>query len=215
MAPMFMSGDLGGTNFRISLFECDGPLAFVPAGAACPGKLLHHSRFRTADYDEFSGIIGDFLAECKAQGIEGTPTTGCFSCAGPVQPNNTVRMTNIQRWPEIDGDALAERYGISGGVKLINDFVAAGYGLLTLGPGTRQALRLPPLICSYTLISSCRTDDYIVLQEGDAQPNAPVACIGAGARPLENLPVHLPLIVHSSEAGTSCEEQVLAWASAT
>ena len=172
MAPMFMSGDLGGTNFRISLFECDGPLAFVPAGAACPGKLLHHSRFRTAEYDEFSGIIGDFLAQCKAQGIEGTPTTGCFSCAGPVQPNNTVRMTNIQRWPEIDGNALAERYGISGGVKLINDFVAAGYGLLTLGP-----------------------DDYIVLQEGEPQPNAPVACIGAGTRAHSQFPVLFPLIL--------------------
>eukprot|EP01043_Picozoa_sp_COSAG02_P063756 COSAG02_NODE_9124_length_2322_cov_10.678363_2_plen_244_part_00 len=142
----------------ISLFECeDEPLAFVRAGAPCPGKLLHHSRFRTADYEDFAEIIGNFLAECKAKGIEGTPTTGCFSCAGPVQPNNTVQMTNIQRWPEIDGDALAERYGISGGVKLINDFVAAGYGLLTLEP-----------------------DDYIVLQEGDPQPNAPVACIGAG-----------------------------------
>ncbi len=130
---------------------------FVPAGAPCPGKLLHHSRFRTADYEDFAEIIGDFLAECKSEGIVGIPTTGCFSCAGPVQPNNTVKMTNIQRWPEIDGDALAEQYKISGGVKLINDFVAAGYGLLTLEP-----------------------EDYIVLQEGDAQPNAPMACIGAG-----------------------------------
>jgi glucokinase len=159
MASMFMSGDLGGTNFRISLFECegDGPLRHVPAGAPCPGVLLHHSRFRTAEYENFADIIGDFLAECKAEGIDGGPTTACFSCAGPVQPNNTVQMTNIQRWPAIDGDALAEQYGVSGGVKLINDFVAAGYGLLTLTP-----------------------DDYIVLQEGDPQPSAPVACVGAG-----------------------------------
>ena len=156
---MFMSGDLGGTNFRISLFECegDGPLSHVPTGAPCPGVLLHHSRFRTAEYENFADIIGDFLAECKAEGIDGGPTTACFSCAGPVQPNNTVQMTNIQRWPAIDGDALAEQYGVSGGVKLINDFVAAGYGLLTLTP-----------------------DYYIVLQEGDPQPSAPVACVGAG-----------------------------------
>ena len=55
-------------------------------------------------------MVADFLEETKAmEGAEGGPDIACFSCAGPVTPANTVQMTNIQRWPVVDGDALAER----------------------------------------------------------------------------------------------------------
>ena len=192
---MFMSGDLGGTNFRISLFECegDGPLSHVPAGAPCPGVLLHHSRFRTAEYENFADIIGDFLAECKAQGIDGGPTTACFSCAGPVQPNNTVQMTNIQRWPVVDGDALAERFGIQHGVQLVNDFVAGPLSPFPVAPPqlaepAPHPHPTPPLptphgstcgSAGYGLLT-LTPDEYVTLQEGEPQPGAPLACIGAG-----------------------------------
>jgi glucokinase len=42
-------------------------------------------------------------------------------------------------------------------VTLINDFVAIGYGLLTLNE-----------------------DEYITMQEGEHEPGGPIACIGAG-----------------------------------
>jgi glucokinase len=56
--------------------------------------------------------------------------TACLAAAGPVK-NNIVRFTNRDSW-EIDGDQIGEELGIKK-VFLINDFVAAGYGVLTLG----------------------------------------------------------------------------------
>ena len=139
---MYMSGDLGGTNFRISLFATDGPLAPVPAGSPCPGTLVHHARYRTADYSELGDMVADFLEETKAmEGAESGPDIACFSCAGPVTPANTVQMTNIQRWPVVDGDALAERFGIQHGVQLVNDFVA---GPLSPFPVAPPQLAEPP-----------------------------------------------------------------------
>ena len=34
----------------------------------------------------------------------------------------------------VSGEELAKRFSVAGGVHLVNDFVAAGYGLLTLKP---------------------------------------------------------------------------------
>lgn len=81
---MYMSGDLGGTNFRISLFAVDASdgLAPVPPGGACPGKLVHHARYRCADFMEagFADMVGAFLEECRAEkGVEGAPLAACFS----------------------------------------------------------------------------------------------------------------------------------------
>lgn len=156
---MYMSGDLGGTNFRISLFAVDASdgLAPVPPGGACPGKLVHHARYRCADFMEagFADMVGAFLEECRAEkGVEGAPLAACFSCAGPIKPDNTCKMTNLP-WL-ISGGEVADRFSVPS-VKLINDFVAAGYGLLTL-----------------------EEHEYITLQEGEPEVGAPVACLGAG-----------------------------------
>ena len=154
---MFMSGDLGGTNFRISLFEAEGPLEPVPPGGSSPGKLLLHRRYRCADFLEqgFADMVGSFLKEAKEEGVEGGPGAACFSCAGPVAADNTIQMTNLPWF--ISGEELSSRFGVAGGVLLINDFVAAGYGLLTLAP-----------------------HEYVTLQEGTPQHGAPIACLGAG-----------------------------------
>ena len=75
--------------------------------------------------------------------------------AGPVK-NNEAQITNRKSWL-INGDAIAASLGISR-VRLINDFVAVGYGTLTLD----------------------HDKECLVLQEGVAQKNAPIACVGAG-----------------------------------
>ena len=191
---MYMSGDLGGTNFRISLFATDGPLAPVPAGSPCPGTLVHHARYRTADYSELGDMVADFLEETKAmEGAESGPDIACFSCAGPVTPANTVQMTNIQRWPVVDGDALAERFGIQHGVQLVNDFVAGPLSPFPVAPPqlaepAPHPHPTPPLptphgstcgSAGYGLLT-LTPDEYVTLQEGEPQPGAPLACIGAG-----------------------------------
>ena len=75
--------------------------------------------------------------------------------AGPVK-ENVVRFTNREDWA-IDGDDISRVLGIKV-VKLINDFLAAGYGLLTWSKETESK----------------------IIQDGKLQKDAPIACIGPG-----------------------------------
>ena len=81
------------------------------------------------------------------------PHKACFGIAGPVV-NNTAKLTNIA-W-SLDSDRLQSELGIAQ-VSLINDFAAVGYGILGLAP-----------------------TDLCTLQPGKANPEAPIAIIGAG-----------------------------------
>ena len=54
----------------------------------------------------------------------------CLACAGGIK-DNCVSFTNVKDGWTIDGTALQSVLGIKK-VKLINDFEAQGYGLLTL-----------------------------------------------------------------------------------
>lgn len=101
------------------------------------------------------------------------PLTACFAVAGPVT-DNVVRFTN-REW-EIDGSAIEKQFRIRlfvalhlrsyydlenlryRSVRLVNDFLANGYGLLTLD----------------------ETRECILLQNGVKDPTAPKACIGPG-----------------------------------
>jgi glucokinase len=96
--------------------------------------------------------LRQFLLDSK---VDSSPISACFAVAGPVA-DNVVRFTNLSDW-SIIGDELAIEFGIKK-VKLINDFVAAGYGLLTLN----------------------EEKECLVLQKGVKNKNAPIACIGAG-----------------------------------
>ena len=75
--------------------------------------------------------------------------------AGPVKKNR-VTFTNRSSWI-IDGDEIALELGISK-CRLINDFLAVGYGLLTLD----------------------KESECVVLQHGEVDNRSPIACIGAG-----------------------------------
>lgn len=66
------------------------------------------------------------------------------------------RFTNIKFGWKINGPSLERELGIKT-VRLINDFAAMGYGLLTLKP-----------------------HEYIVLNDAPKEEGAPIATIGAG-----------------------------------
>jgi glucokinase len=74
---------------------------------------------------------------------------------GPVK-SNKVRFTNRDSWI-IDGDEIAVSFSIRT-VSLINDFLAMGYGILTLD----------------------EDKECVALQKGERHSDAPIACIGAG-----------------------------------
>ena len=81
------------------------------------------------------------------------PEKACFAIAGPVI-NNTAQLTNLS-W-SLDAQRLAQELDIDK-VSLINDFAAVSYGILGLDQS-----------------------DLHTLQAGDANPQSPIAVLGAG-----------------------------------
>lgn len=151
-----LSADIGGTNTRFLLYEVrvTEELVNLPLQSTTdiPGELILNKKYQNQDFESFIDVLKQFLQDANASS---PPLTACFAVAGPVK-DNVVRFTNRASW-SIDGDFISKELGISC-VKLINDFLAVGYGILTLNEST----------------------ECIVLQHGHKQPNAPIACIGAG-----------------------------------
>ena len=158
----FMCADVGGTNSRMQLFKIsrsDLSKPEVRGGGKPPGDIVHEHKYQNQDYPTgFDMVCYQFLKECK-EVDPAVETCGvgaaCFAMAGPVH-NNTVEFTNRKEWV-VNGEELQTALKIPS-VRLINDFVANGYGILTLDPKT----------------------DVHTLVEAGATPNAPIACVGAG-----------------------------------
>eukprot|EP00929_Paragymnodinium_shiwhaense_P072187 TRINITY_DN36637_c0_g2_i1.p1 TRINITY_DN36637_c0_g2~~TRINITY_DN36637_c0_g2_i1.p1 ORF type:complete len:463 (-),score=100.24 TRINITY_DN36637_c0_g2_i1:153-1541(-) len=155
---MILAADVGGTNSRLMLYrvEMDAP---IERKREAPGTLLLVQKYSNIRYGSFTDVVKQFL-----QDVEGSPDivaagsrlkldVACLAVAG-VALRNRARLTNLD-WI-IDGAELEERFDIDC-VEVINDFVAQGYGVLTLG------------------------DDEVTQISGPAPtPGDVVACVGAG-----------------------------------
>ncbi|NJK60681.1 MAG: glucokinase [Oscillatoriales cyanobacterium SM2_1_8] len=105
---------------------------------------------RRYDSQSYDGL-GEIVQEfCREFAV--TATVAVFGVAGPVRRQRS-HLTNLG-W-ELDGPTLAQTLGMS--VHLLNDLEAAAYGVLTLAP-----------------------TEWVALQTGDPQPQAPIALVGAG-----------------------------------
>eukprot|EP00903_Cladosiphon_okamuranus_P012608 g11797.t1 len=147
--PTVMVADIGGTSSRFILFEAVSEELVV--GQKAPGKLVFQKTYPNENVPTFCTQVSAFL---KDAGAEFPPEAACIAVAGPVSQNKVV-MTN-RSWL-VDGAEIEERFNIPR-VRLVNDFVAAGYGLLTLDIDTE-----------------CAT-----VQAGERKQGAPIACIGSG-----------------------------------
>jgi len=145
---LVLVGDVGGTNSRLQMYAVPAG-AFLMSGEKAPGTLVHEAQYLNGDFEDFDQIVETFLAECK-----GVPAAACLAVAGPVE-KNAVNFTN-RNWV-INGAKLEAKFGIAK-VKLINDFVANGYGLLTLD----------------------EKKECVTLQEAPKVEGSPIACVGAG-----------------------------------
>jgi len=115
---------------------------------------IHEARYTSAEYPDLVPIVEKFLGEAAEKlGSKPTPEKACFAIAGPIV-NNTVKLTNLS-WM-LNASHMESELGISH-IALINDFEAIGYGVLGL-----------------------TDEDMDVLQQGETQPDAPMAVIGAG-----------------------------------
>lgn len=109
-------------------------------------------KYQNEQFGSFLEVVNVFFAQAN---VLKPPISACFAVAGPVK-DNRVTFTNRDSW-SMDGANLEKQLGIQR-VRLVNDFLAVGYGLLTLDEKV----------------------DCNVLQEGLKDPRAPIACIGAG-----------------------------------
>jgi len=128
-------------------------IAEFSTGAAS-GRVLREQRYASGDYDGLLTMIREFLG---AEKENAAITTACFGVAGPItqtRQGQSVKVTNLP-W-EINTKNLMQETGIAR-IKLINDFQAVGYG-----------------------IEALEERDLVVLQAGEAQPNAPRVVIGPG-----------------------------------
>lgn len=160
-----LTGDIGGTNSRMALYDADSKNLLSEIYYSNEKNLPEK-----ADGVFESNIIAPFLAASSGKmsglpSIEESDIVTCLACAGPVR-DNTVAMSNLGGIV-IDGNAIVEGKYCSDKLvarivvcKVINDFVAQGYGCLTLKPS--EVKELTPN--SFKLID----------------PDGPKVCVGAG-----------------------------------
>jgi glucokinase len=142
---VILAGDIGATKVLLEIGRMEAD-RWRPAF----GK-----RYATAEFADFESVLRSFLLEFGAR--RGNPQqirVACFGVAGP-ESGNRVQMTNLA-W-NVDGDAIARRFGISR-VRVVNDFAAAAAGIELLEPA-----------------------DLVTLQAGEPLSDAPRLVIGAGS----------------------------------
>lgn len=100
------------------------------------------TKIASQETESFSAALGQFLAEFDRDS-ENWPTVGVVGIAGEVK-NNIVCTTNIPQWGPTDGKHVAQEFGMEK-LELVNDFVAAGHGLLQLQEKDYDRLNRNPI----------------------------------------------------------------------
>ncbi len=120
----------------------------------CQVTAIFEQTLPSRNYGSLSEIIQQFLREAEQQKLSCTLTHVCFGVAGPIR-DNRCQVTNLP-WL-IDSRQLAAEFGWDK-VALLNDLEANAWGISALG-----------------------MDDFVVLNEGEAQlGNASIIAAGTG-----------------------------------
>lgn len=112
-------GDIGGTNIRLRLIQ-------VTPGFEQPTKEYKTDKLKMDDHPTFEGAIETFLKDAEVR-----PKVAVIAIAGPVK-ENTVRMSNAEKWGDLVGNKMAETFKFEHFI-FLNDFEAAAYGASVLG----------------------------------------------------------------------------------
>jgi glucokinase len=169
MISYLLTGDIGGTNSRMGLYLVGNNTAL---GVVTYRNAEHLQQKKDGIFTK--NIIAPFLKHCwktipNMAPIELSEIIACLAIAGPVK-HNKVSMSNLHNI-EICGDSIVNNQydvGAEGNsyvksikvCKIINDFVAQGYGCLTLQQ--EEVIELTPNALS------------------KVDPSGPKACVGAG-----------------------------------
>jgi glucokinase len=161
-----LTADVGGTNSRMGLYSVDDCIPLVV-------KYYRNQDYLTAKKDGIfeKNVVAPFLQHCwesnsNLVSLDQVEIIACLAIAGPVR-NNSVFMSNLHNIV-IDGNAIAKQLHCPNEpylsaikvCKIINDFVAQGYGCLTLTPEELRELNPGSL--------------------EKMDPTGPKVCVGAG-----------------------------------
>ncbi|MSP74202.1 MAG: glucokinase [Myxococcales bacterium] len=153
---MILSGDIGGTSTRLAWVSAveaeDGAIRLQVERRAC---------YASADFPTLLDVCGRFLTENPPSG---TVEAAGFGVAGPTD-GRSCNVTNLQ-W-SLSASDLEASLGLPR-VHLVNDFAAIGLGLAHVRAEDRLVL------------SARSPEDRPVLSAGGAEPQGPIALIGAG-----------------------------------
>lgn len=161
-----LSGDIGGTNARLRLTRLSD------------GKrdILANESYKVADYKNIYEPLNVFFSTHKVvvSDIDGL----CFAVANLMKNDKSEIV--IPPWSCFDTEQLKNTLDIDN-VKLINDYVAVGYG-----------------------IESLAEKDLYILQEGEVEKNGLKAFVGVGTGFGVSFSFRYgdQLVVHPSEGGS-------------
>jgi len=110
-----LSGDVGGTNTRLVLFEASGS-ALNP---------FFSQTYNSQSFDTFTDVLRVFLSD---SGCTESIKNAAIGIAGPTRGGNAL-VTNLS-W-QISESSLMDEFHFKS-VKLVNDFVAISYGVSEL-----------------------------------------------------------------------------------
>lgn len=147
-------GDIGGTNSRLMIYETTDSLDVLTDSSTSSHKIVSQNYYKNNDYKFFEEVLLSFLSLPTNRNVK--IHSCCLAVAGPVS-GNQINFTNREGWI-INGTSIANEFHMNS-VLLINDFVANGYGLLTLSK--KELVTLQPG-------KNCNGE------------NLPIALIGAG-----------------------------------
>ncbi|CAK9012882.1 unnamed protein product [Durusdinium trenchii] len=149
---LVLSADCGGTTTRLMLY-CVNWTDPVEKKRRAPGTLIREEKYPNIAFKSLQDIIKTFLFQDCALPEDAHPTVAVMAVAGVIL-NNQCRFTNLD-W-KVNGYELESELKI-GKVELINDFVAQGYGMLTLAD-----------------------DEVTRLNDVEPEEHGTIACVGAG-----------------------------------
>lgn len=130
MNRLFLVGDIGGTNTNLALAE------YNEYGIS----LIKKARFSTQQEQSLLAPVQRFLKETHGYTANRSIDFCCISGAGPVQPDDSIQLTNAP-WA-IRADELTSI--LKTPVKLINDFTALSYAITLLDHrDEREVTQLP------------------------------------------------------------------------
>ena len=147
-----LAADVGGTYTRMSLVEIGRPWRNLSI-------MRSNQKFTNSEFSCIDEIISMFLDNVPLQ--YSRPSSACFAVAGPCL-NDVGTLTNGGNWI-VNGNSIANKYGMNS-VKVVNDFVACGYGLLTLNDEEDCiVIQVRFKVVATIIIPTCSDDDGLGL----------------------------------------------------